>query len=226
MSAIQGVQRASAASVAATDTTDAGATAPPDTSSLLPEPSCCGLGEDAMTAIAALLVKADDKDRDTSRKIEDEADNAALADANLHADRLRDKANQDFDQALISGGLQFAGGVATAVSGVLSDGTRPGANDTAITVGSNWRKVFEGAGQALPGLGTIAGAPFKVATEHDDADGVMFDAQAQVQIRRFNGAHDDVQAANESVQKVEQFLQSVVQSENETRNTAASMLRG
>jgi hypothetical protein len=236
MSTIHAVSRPSAVNGASTDAADTGTTtAPAEATTLLPEPTGGGLGDDAMTAIAILLVQADNKDRDTSRKIEDEADNAALADANLRVDQLKDKAGQDENQALVSGAFQLAGGVATAASGGLSDGTKSidqvdpvsGVERLqSITVGTNWRTVVSGVGQALPGLGTILAAGHKAAADHDDAEAARFDALSQAAVRRYNGAHDDVQAANESIQKVEQFLQSVVQTQNETRNAAASMLRG
>jgi hypothetical protein len=178
----------------------------------MPPPNGFG-GEDAMTALAALLVKADNKDRDTSRLIEDAADKSAIDDANQHAEVLRDKADKEFDEALITGGSQMAGGIATAASAYWPDGSK--------------ERIVLGSGKdALPGLGTMVAAGFKADSITDDAEGVKLDAQAQCAIRRFNTAHDDAQAATESIQKVEQFLQSVVQSENETRNAAASMLRG
>jgi hypothetical protein len=165
-----------------------------------------------MTALAALLVKADNKDRDTSRVIENAADKSAIDDATQHANALDDKANKEFDEALINGGAQMAGGVATAVAPFIKDAA--------------WSQVATSGKDALPGLGAILSAGLKADSIRDDADGVKLDAQAQCSIRRFNTAHDDAQAATESIQKVEQFLQSVVQSENETRNAAASMLRG
>jgi hypothetical protein len=226
MSTIDTVSRPSAVHVAPLDATDAGATtAPSEATTLLPEPTGGGLGDDAMTAIAILLVQADNKDRDTSRKIQDEADSAALAEANLRVDQLNDKANQDETQAFVSGAFQLAGGLATAVSGVADDGTKL-VEKVRVTAGVDWRQVWQGAGQALPGLGTILAAGYKAAADHDDADAARFDALSQAAIRRYNEAHDDVQAANEAIQKVEQFLQSVVQTQNETRNAAASMLRG
>jgi hypothetical protein len=212
MTTVQSIHRTSTVTLTATDTTDSSTPASSDGTSLMPPPGLFG-GEDAMTALAALLVKADNKDRDTSRLIEDAADKSALDDANSHADALRDKANNEVTEAYINGGFQVAGGVATAASPFV-----PG--------GSNWQTVVGSGKDALPGLGTILSAGFKADATRDDAQGVTLDAQAQCAIRRFNTAHDDEQAASESIQKVEQFLQSVVQSENETRNAAASMLRG
>jgi hypothetical protein len=190
----------------------------------MPPPGLFG-GEDAMTALAALLVKADNKDRDTSRLIEDAADKSALDYANQHADALRDKANKELVESGINGAFQIAGGVATAVSAFVPDGTAVQGGKS-VTVGTDWRTVVGSGKDVLPGLGTILSAPFKADSIKDDAAGVTLDAQSQCAIRRFNTAHDDSQAAAESIQKVEQFLQSVVQSENETRNAAASMLRG
>jgi hypothetical protein len=236
MSSIHSVSRTSAVSIAPIDAADTGTpAAAPEMTTLLPVPTGGGLGDDAMTAIAMLLVQADNKDRATSRKIEDEADGAALADANLRVQQLNDKADQDEGQALMSGAFQLAGGLATVASGVLSDGTKlvdeaPDGTKLAqpysVTVGANLRAVAQGAGQALPGLGTILAGGYKAAADHDDADAAHYEALSQAEVHRYDAAHDDVQAANESIQKVEQFLQSVVQSQNETRNIAASMLRG
>jgi hypothetical protein len=221
MSTIDSISRASSVSLTPIDTSDTSAQEPGEAVNLLPPPAAGGLGEDAMTSIAILLVQADNEDRSTARKAEDAADSAALSAANAHAESLRDKADQDEYQALCTGGFQIAGGVATGISGFASDGTKNG-----VTTGNNVRQAWSGAGQALPGAGTLVAGFFKANADRDDADGVKFDAQSQVAVRRYNAAHDDVQSANESIQKVEQFLQSVVQSQNEARNAAASMLRG
>jgi hypothetical protein len=212
MTTVQSIHRTSTVGVTATETTGPSTPTSPDDTSLMPSPGLFG-GEDAMTALAAILVKADNKDRDTSRLIEDAADKSALDYANQHADALRDKADKEVTEAYINGGFQVAGGAATAASPFVPES-------------SKWRAVVCSGKDVLPSMGTILSAGFKADATRDDATGVTLDADAQCAIRRFNAAHDDSQAATESIQKVEQFLQSVVQSENETRNAAASMLRG
>ncbi len=221
MSTIRSISRASSVSVTAVDTSDPSATAPGDGAILLPAPTAGGFGDDAMTAIAMLLVRADDEDRSTARKAEDAADGAALSAANAHADALHDKADQDEYQAFWTGGAQILGGIATGASGFF-DGT----TNNGVTAASKWHAGLSGVAQALPGAGTLAAGFFRANADRHDADAARFDAQSQVAVRRYNEAHDDVQSANDSIQKVEQFLQSVAQSANETRNVAASMLRG
>ncbi len=224
MTTVQSIHRTSTVAVTAADTTDPSSPTSLDGTSLMPAPGLFG-GEDAMTALAALLVQADNKDRETSRVIEDSADKAALDDATQHANALYDKANQEAHEAFVSGGFQIAGGLASSASAFLSDGTAV-QEGKSVTGGTNWRAALGGLGQASPGMGTLLSAGYKADAIKDDAQGVTLDAQAQCAIRRFNVAHDDEQSATESIQKVEQFLQSVVQSQNETRNAAASMLRG
>jgi hypothetical protein len=194
----------------------------PEPASLVPPPAG-GLGDDAMTAIAILLTQADDNDRDTSRKIEDAADNAAVIDANARVNQMLDKANQDRDGALCSGLLGIAGGAFTIASGFVPDGK---CLATGAQVSTNWTALADGASKITPSLGSIVAGAYKATADRDDADAAKVEASEQLDIRRYNEAHEDVQAAEASIQKVEQFLQGVLESENAARLTAASGLRG
>ena len=176
---------------------------------LLPEPAACGLCDGSMTELSMLLTQADEQDRAASRQIETTADQAATREENDRVAQLRAKAGDDESQALASGIAGIAGGVLTA-SGALFDKDTGG------------RLACEGAGQGLPGAGQIIAGQYKAASDRADADAARFDAQAQADIRRGNQAHDDAQAANQSIQKVEQFLDQVQQTENATRLTAGT----
>jgi hypothetical protein len=176
-----------------------------------------------MVTIAMLLTQADNQDRDASRKIEDAADNAAVADANARVNQLLDKANQDRDGALYSGLLGIAGGGFGIASGFVPDGK---CLATGSQVSTNWTAVADGASKVAPSLGSIVAGAYRATADRDDADAAKFEASEQVDIRRYNEAHEDVQAADASIQKVEQFLQGVLESENAARLTAASGLRG
>jgi hypothetical protein len=197
--------------VPATPSAESGAPggAPP----LLPAPSPDGLGEDAIVAIAALLAHADEQDRTQARRLEDAAEVAAEHEVAARIDKLRDKASQDWSQGLASGVCGIAGGALTASSGFLPDGTSGSGGSSS---GFNWRKAAEGTGQAATSLGSIVSAWPKSAADADDADAARFDAAAQADLRRYGAAQEDAQAAEGSIQKVEQFLQAALQARNET----------
>jgi hypothetical protein len=206
-------------------------TASPDTgdtsqATLLPEPMPVALGGDSMTALAALITQADQQDSAAARKLQDQADSAAVTQENQRVAQLMDKANQDEAQGLATGIGDIAGGVATGVGGCLSDGTGADAKAADGATGTSFRAIADGVGKAMPGIGTIVASGFRAESDRDDARADGFEAGAQMALRRYDEAHGAEQAADASVQKVAQFLQSLQQTENDSRSAAASMLKG
>lgn len=179
-----------------------------DPAAILPDPGV-DLGDGSISQLAVLLTRADEQDRAAARQIEDAADKAATQAANERVQQLREKADADRSQGIAQGLLGIAGGVCTALGGFA-------AKDSAGRLG------LEGGGQAMPAFGQVVGAQFKSEAEEADANAAQLDAQAQADIRRYDEAHDDEEAASQSLQKVEQFLDQAEQAENATRLAAAT----
>jgi hypothetical protein len=176
----------------------------------------------SMTALAQLLVQADCQDRTAARSMQDAADSAAMKAESQRVAEMNDKASQDSAQALASGLGDVAGGVAVGTSGFLSDGSSAGGGPN----GKSPRLVAEGVGKVLPGIGTIAAGSFKAEADRDDGRAAMSEAQAQMAIRRYGVMGADAQAASDSIGKVQQLLQSIQQTTDESRSAAASELKG
>src|SRR5208283_115187 len=142
-------------------------------------------------------------------------DNASMSDEAQRFGQMMDKADQDQSQALATGIGDIAVGALGATSGFRSDGrSAAGADDT------NWRAVTEGAGKVMPGVGTIVAGGYKADADRDDARASLLEAQAQMEIRRHDGARDEAESASDSISKVQDLLQSLQQTTNETRSTA------
>ena len=92
MTAVLGADRSNAASSSAGE----------GPSSLLPEPSA-GIGGDAVTAIAMLMVKMNEQQRAEATKTEDAADRAAELDNAARVQQMEQKANDDLTGALVGG---------------------------------------------------------------------------------------------------------------------------
>jgi hypothetical protein len=185
---------------------------------LLPEPASVPLASDSMTALAALLIEANCKDRADQRQVQDAADGDALREEDQRAAQLMDKANQDQGQALASGIGDIAGGALLAGSGFLPDG--------AEDHGTSWRLAAEGGGKAMPGIGTIVAGGYKAEADRDDGRAVMAEARAQIAVHRQQNASSEAQAASDSIRKVQDLLESIQQTAAASRLAAASELRG
>jgi hypothetical protein len=188
---------------------------------LLPVPAGGGLGDGSLSTLAALLTRADQVDRAASRRIETAADEAAMRDAQAHAQALINKADADRDEGLASGigdGISGVCSIATAFVGESTTSNKAGASGG----GFGWTAALRGAGSGAEAGGKVASGLFHANADLDDADATTDDARAQGDVRRYNQAHDDTLAANASIQRVEQFLDQVQQAENATRLAAAS----
>jgi hypothetical protein len=174
--------------------------------------------------LAVLLVRADEQDRTSARQIEDAAEEAATKDANDRVAQIRSKADAERDGAFASGIAEIAGGafaVGAAFFPAANDGdhcSQPSAADRRF----DWNAALNGCAKALPGVGTMFGGQYKGVADRDDADAARFEAQSQADIRRYDRAQSDAQAADQSIQRVEQFLEQTQQTENATRLAAAT----
>jgi hypothetical protein len=190
---------------------------------LLPEPALGGLGDGSMAALAMLLTKADQQDRTESRQLEDAADQAASRDDSDRVAQLQAKASADETQAMVSGIAGIAGGACMLAGAAFPSGSALNQNvGCEGTVSYDWNGALNGVGKALPDSSQVLSGPYRGAGDRAEAEAAKFEAQAQADLRRYGQAHEDAQAANESIQKVEQFLNNVQQTENATRLTAAT----
>ena len=195
-------------------TTSSAATTSADEAPLLPEPSG-SLGGDSVASLAALIMQADQQDRTQARTLERTEDNAAPQDSNRQVAALRQKADDDRDSALATGIGDFA-------SGGLTMGSACFAPPSPTSQGFNWNAGLQGAAKAAEGAGTIVSACKKDDAEQADATAAQYAAASQADARAYDSARSDAQEADDSMQKVEQFLQQYQQTENASKLTAVS----
>jgi hypothetical protein len=205
---------------------------------LLPEP-VGALGDDAYTELAMLLTKADESDRKASRTLEQTADQAATAEENQRVQEMQDKAQQDEMQGWATGLGDIAAGACTIGGAFAAGGSSSGSGDAAspssgadvtptadaskqATNHFDWHTALPGIGSGAQGAGVITAGAFKSNADGDDGRAAQHDARSQAQVRFYNEVHDRVSAANDSMQKVEQFLQQIQQTQNATRLAAAT----
>lgn len=184
-----------------------------EATSLLPQP-CGVLGDDAYAELAMLLTKADESDRKASRTLEQSADQAAAAEANQRVQEMEDKAHQDEMQGWANGLGDIAAGGCTVGGACFSAPSQAGHFD--------WHTALPGIGSGAQGAGVITAGTFKSTGDGDDARAAQHDARSQARVRFYNEVHERVGAANDSMQKIEQFLQQVQQTQNATRLAAAT----
>jgi hypothetical protein len=175
---------------------------------LLPAPVSLGYGDSAMVELAMLLTQVDAQDRKDSRQTEDAADQVAAQEENARVDEMRKKADDDEAQGLASGIGDMASGVLQIAGGFK---------------GGDWEKILNGAAKGASGGGELASALFKGNAGREDADAAADDAQAQAALRRSSEAHEDAQAANAAIDKVEQAFDQIMQTQNATRLAAVSV---
>jgi hypothetical protein len=166
--------------------------------------------------LGVLFTQADERDRVTARQIEDAADQAAAQDAENRVAQLQAKADADRSQSLVTGSFTIAGGLCTAGGAFFA---RDCPRDIAVRQGLN------GSAESMRGLGEMLGGLYRGDADRADADAARFEAQTQADGRRFDRAQGDERAANESIQKVEQFVDQIQQTENATR-LATTTYRG
>ncbi len=186
----------------------------PIASSLLPEPALGGLAVGSVAALAALLSEVDQQDRTSARELQTTTDQAAMHEEEQRVQAMRQKADDDQSQALATGIAGIAGGALTIGSAFMS---APAQGSSA----PNWGTALQGAGKVAPDVGTFVAAGYKAAADRDDADATHFEVDADADLRRYAEAGDDVQSANDSLQKVRSFLDQMQQTENASRLAAA-----
>jgi hypothetical protein len=165
----------------------------------------CGVGDGAVMQLAKLLTQADQQDRSAARQVEDAADQAAMQNANERVAELHRKADADRDGALAAGIGGIAAGLCTAAP--------------AACEASRW---LAGAANVAEKSGELVGGLYKGESGHADAVAAKFQALSEADIRRFNQAHEDMQGANASIQKVEQWVEQTQQTQNATLLAAAT----
>lgn len=188
--------------------------ASPIAASLLPEPTCSGLSCGSVASLAALITAVDEQDRSGARELQQTTDHLAMQEQEQRVQAMRQKADDDMSQA-------WASGLAGMASGALTIGS---AFVNAPAQGSSspcWGTALQGAAKAAPDIGALFAAGYKVAADRDDANAAHFEVEADADLRTYAEAGDDAQSANDSIQKVRDFLDQLQQTESATRLAAA-----
>jgi hypothetical protein len=176
--------------------------------------------------LAILLTRMDEGDRASARRIEDAADQAAMDDANRRVTQLLAKADADRDSAFAKGIGDIAGGACVAGAAFFPPATGPNQAPCceSSTAGRpiDWNAILNGGGKALPGIGEMVAGQYEGEAGRDNAEAAKLEAEAQADMRRYDRAQTDEKAANDAMQKVEQFLDQAQQTENATRLAAAT----
>jgi len=180
----------------------------PEQASLLPQPAGAVLPEASLAGLAMLLAAMDQDDQRSSRKLAAAADRAATQEADQQVQALRDKAGADALSGFVEGAGTALGGVCTGL-GIL---------DTS----SDLSTFLKGGADGSPGIGKMVAAGFASAAGNDGAEAARAQANSESDVRRYNRGEDEVHAAQQSIQKIEQFLEQVQQTENATRLAAIS----
>lgn len=190
---------------------------------LLPEPSA-GFGDSAITELAMLLTRADEQDRRAARTTAQVADQAALQGANDRAQRMSDKADADRNGALWSGLGDIASGACALVGAGVGDGAKPSTADLCCAPDAgrsfDWKDALGGLGRGATGTAAIGAGLWKADADGRDAQAAKAQALGDAAARHYDEARVEAQAADESIQKVQQFLQSTLEAENAARLAA------
>jgi hypothetical protein len=175
--------------------------------------------------LAIVLTRADEQDRAAARQIEDAADQAAMKDANERVSQLRAAADADEKTAFASGIADMAGSACSIGAAFLSAPTSPSSSTTVPSTAApptGWNAAFSAGGIALPAAGKLVAGVYKGEADRDNSEAARFEAQSQADNRRYDRAQSDEQAANDAIQKVEQFAEQAQQAENATLLAAAT----
>jgi len=181
--------------------------------SLLPEPSGA-MSEDAFANLAALLTRADQADAKDASSLQQVADQAATQEDDERVAKMREKADKDEAQGVWAGIGDIAGGLA-ALGGAFVTRDPAGQID--------WRNgLANGVKPVLSGSGAVIAGVYKGEADRSDADAAQAEARSQADVRRSQQMQQRATDANNSIQKVEQFLEQIQQTKNATRLAAAT----
>jgi hypothetical protein len=183
-----------------------------DGTALLPEPSLGTLGDDAYTNLAMLLTRADQDDSKDASTLQQVADQAATQEDGERVSKMREKADKDEAQGIASGIGDIAGGIA-AIGGAAC---KPDGE-------FDWRNALaNGLKPVFTGSGAIVAGGYKGDADRSDAAAAQAEARSQADQRRSSEMQQRVTDANNSIQRVEQFLAEIQQTVNATRLAAAT----
>ena len=192
-------------------TGDVARATPSTETSVLPEP--VALAGNAVTQLAMLMTQVDQQDQKNASAAQDAADQAIEQSDAQHVQDLRAKAGAD-EGAAWAGGLGEIAGGSLSLGGALSESTDVAARHAGA---ARW----DALGKVAPGLGTIASGRYKAAGDTDDANAAADKSASDAAQRRYDQAKSEAQSAADSIQKVEQYLQTVLQTQEATNLKAA-----
>jgi hypothetical protein len=185
---------------------------------VLPEPIV--LGGNAVTELAMLMTQVDQQDQKDASAAQDAADKAIEQSDAQHVQDLRDKAGHDEGEAWASGLGEIAGG-ALSLGGALSESTDPELDPGQRAADHVFAARWDALGKVAPGLGTLGAGQLKAAGDTDDANAAADKSASDAAQRRYDQAKSDAQSAADSIQKVQQYLQAALQTQEATNLKAA-----
>ncbi|HEY4015412.1 MAG TPA: hypothetical protein VGM06_18835 [Polyangiaceae bacterium] len=188
---------------------------------------------DPYTQLAMMATQVDEQDRSIARETEDTADAAADESEQNRVAEMRAKAQDAESSALVSGITGMAGGLCGLVGAFVPSGGEAAAPDASgpaagrVAAGaaslSPLGRALDAGSRLIPNVGGVAAAVYTGNAGNDDAAAAQDEADAQADLRQATRAHDDLQAARSSLDKVTQFLDETQQSENAARLAAVSV---
>lgn len=184
--------------------------------SLLPQPVMI-LGGNAMTQLAALMTQCDEQNQVNNTTMENAANKAAEQESDARVAALRDKASQDFTGALVSGLSDVAAGGLSIGGAVVTGG--PATSGTASAdVGRGWSGILNGGSKMFgsSGLGSILAAGYKAGADNDDANAAQAESASDAEVRSYNAASSQVQAAADALSKIEDTISGILQAQAQT----------
>ena len=167
--------------------------------------------------LAALMTQCDEQSQMNNTTMENAANKAAEQEDSSRVAAMRDKANQDFTGALVSGLSDVvAGGL--AIGGAVVTGG-PGTSGTpAADAGRGWSGTLNGGSKMFgsSGVGSILSAGYKAGADNDDANAAQHESASDADVRAYNAAASQVQAAADALSKIEDTISGILQTQAQT----------
>jgi hypothetical protein len=185
---------------------------------------------DAYTQLAMMATQLDEQDRAIARETEDAADAAADRSEDERVAEMRSAAQDAESSALVTGITGMVGGLCSVVGAFVpscggASGPRASSGEAAgaATQTLPLARALDAGSKLIPQVGAIVSSVYGADAGSHGAAAAQDEANAQASVRQATRAHDDLQAARSSLDKVAQFLDETQQAENAARLAAVSV---
>jgi hypothetical protein len=181
---------------------------------------------DAYTQLAMMATQVDEQDRSIARETEDSADAAADQSEEQRVDEMRAQAQDTESGALAAGITGMVGGLCSVVGAFVpssGDASGSGASTAAAARSTGLGPALDAGSKLMTSFGGLVSGVYSADASGHGAAATQDEANAQASLRQATRAHDDLQAARSSLDKVAQFLDGTQQAENAARLAAVSV---